>query len=406
MQQQIFAFEKNHTWDVTPLPLGKRPIGCKWVFKLKMRDDGSVERCKARLVAKGFSQIERVDYADCFSPFTKAVTMSLFLPISSTFSWPLHQLDVNNAFLHAHDHYLFAEGAGDDFIALLIYVDDVLITSLSSILIAEVKTYLDDLFTTKDLGLARYFLGLQMARSSIGTSLTQAKYVQDILSDTGLQNAKAATTPLPQGIKLCATGRTTLSDPEPYRRVVGRLLYMGFTRPDISYGVQQFSQFLQCPCESHWQAALHVVRYLKGTPNTCLFFPSSNSLKLQAYYDADWASCLDSRRSVTDFCVFLGNVLISRKTKKRATISRSSAEAEYHSMGATVCELQWISYLLRDFGLPVHTPIPMFCDNRATIHIMANPVFHERTKHLDIDCYIVHNQYKQDSVAPSFVRST
>ncbi|KAL0463232.1 UNVERIFIED_CONTAM: Retrovirus-related Pol polyprotein from transposon RE1 [Sesamum latifolium] len=274
-----------------------------------------------------------------------------------------------------HDHCLFVKGAGNDFIALIVYVDDILVTSPSDVLIAAVKAYLHDLFTIKDLGLACYFLGLQIARLSAGTSLTQTKYVQDILSDTGLLNAKAATTPLPQGIKLTATGGAVLSDPEPYRRLVDRLLYLGFTRPDISYGVQQVSHFLQHPCENHWQTALHVVRYLKGTPTTGLFFPSSNSLRVQAYCDADWASCLDSRRSVTGFCVFLGGVLISWKTKKQTTVSRSSAEAEYRSMGVTVCEVLWISYLLGDFGIPISAPIPLFCDNRAALHITANPVF-------------------------------
>ncbi|KAL0449266.1 UNVERIFIED_CONTAM: Retrovirus-related Pol polyprotein from transposon RE2 [Sesamum latifolium] len=347
---RIVGLRKNHTWEITSLPQGKKPIGCKWVYKLKLKDDGSVERCKARLVAKGFSQ-----------------------------------LDVNNAFLHgyldeeiymlppegystqpgqsAHDHCLFVRGTGDDFIALLVYVDDVLLTSPSSQLIAEVKKYLDQLFTIKDLGLA----------------------------------PKAATTPLPQGMKLSALGGAALSDLEPYRRLVGRLLYLGFTRPDISFSVQQLSQFLQKPCTDHWNAALHVVQYLKGTSSTGIFFPTSNSFQLRAYCDADWASCLNSRKSVMGFCVFLGDALISWKTKKQATVSRSSAEAEYRSMGTTVCELQWISYLLHDFGIPVR----MFCD--AATHI--NPVFHERTKHLDIDCHIVRNQYKLRFIAPSFVRS-
>ncbi|KAL0462180.1 UNVERIFIED_CONTAM: Retrovirus-related Pol polyprotein from transposon RE1 [Sesamum latifolium] len=317
----------------------------------------------------------------CFSLVAKVVTVRLFLAISSAFSWPLHQLDVNNAFLHGYlDEEIYmtppkgysvqpGQGTGDSFIALLVYVDDVLLTSPSSVLINEVK------------------------------------YINDILQDTGLLNAKAATTPLPQGVKLCATGGAVLSNPESYRRLVGRLLYLGFTRPDISYGVQQLSQFLQQPCESHWQAALHIVRYLKGTSATGLFFPSSNSFQLQAYCNADWASCVDSRRSVTGFSIFLGTALISWKTKKQATVSRSSAEAEYRSMGATVCELQWVTYLLHDFGIPVITPIPLFCDNQAAIHITANPVCHERTKHLDIDCHIVRDQYKLGFINPTFVRS-
>ncbi|KAL0430251.1 UNVERIFIED_CONTAM: Retrovirus-related Pol polyprotein from transposon RE1 [Sesamum radiatum] len=390
MQQEILALEKNHTWGITPLPPGKHPIGCKWVFKIKVRDDGSVERCKARLVAKGFSQIEGVDYAECFSPVAKAVTSghvcklrkSLYGLKQASQQWnqELTAKLLSFGFSQSgHDHCLFFKGAGTDFITLLVYVDDILVTSPSDVLIADVKTYLHDLFTIKDLGLARYFLGLQIARSSAWTSLTQTKYIQDILNDTGLLSAKAATMLLPQGIKLTAIGGAVMSDPEPFWRLVGRLLYLGFTRPDISYAVQQLSQFLQRPCETHWQAALHVVRYLKGTPSTGLFFPSSNSLTVQAYCDADWASCLDSRRSVTGFCIFLRGALISWKTKKQATVSRSLAEAD--------------------------APIPLFCDNRAALHITANPVFHERTKHLDIDCHIVRDQYKLGFVTPSFVRS-
>ncbi|KAL0360716.1 UNVERIFIED_CONTAM: Retrovirus-related Pol polyprotein from transposon RE1 [Sesamum radiatum] len=459
MRQELLALEQNHTWEVTNLPPGKRAIGCRWVYKLKLRDDGSVDRCKARLVAKGYNQVEGVDYVDCFSPVAKAVTVRLFLAIASAHSWHLHQLDVNNAFLHGYldeeifmhppegydvpqghvcklnrslyglkqasrqwnqeftskllvfgfvqssnDHCLFTMGSQHTFVALLIYVDDVLITSPSVSLITGVKNYLDGLFTIKDLGVARYFLGLQIARSPAGTSVTQTKYITDIIRDTGLINAKSVTTPFPQHIKLSANGGAALSDPEPYRRLVGRLLYLGFTRPDISYGVQQLSQFLQHPCESHLHAALHLVRYLKGTPTSGLFFPCSSSFQLQAFCDADWASCVDSRKSISGFCIFFGPSLISWKSKKQATVSRSSAEAEYRSMGATVCELLWISYLLRDFGVPLHVPIPLFCDNKAALHITANPVFHERTKHLDIDCHIVRNQYKLGFIAPSFVR--
>ncbi|KAL0361708.1 UNVERIFIED_CONTAM: Retrovirus-related Pol polyprotein from transposon RE1 [Sesamum radiatum] len=371
MQQEILALEKNHTWDITPLPPGKHPIGCKWVFKLKVRDDGSVERCKARLVAKGFSQIEGVDYAECFSPVAKAVTVRLFLAICSAFSWPFHQLDINNAFLHG-------------FIEEKIYMQPPEGYPVQSGHVCKLRKSL---------------YGLKQASRQWNQELT-AKLLSFGFSQSGHDHCFFF-----KGIKLTAIGGAVMSDPEPFRRLVGRLLYLGFTRPDISYAVQQLGQFLQRPCETHWQATLHVVRYLKGTSSTGLFFPSSNSLMVQAYCDADWASCLDSRRSVTGFCIFLGGALISWKTKKQATVSRSSAAAEYRSMGATVCELLWISYLLGDFGIPIRAPIPLFCDNRAALHITANPVFHESTKHLDIDCHIVRDQYKLGFVTPSFVRS-
>ncbi|KAL0457761.1 UNVERIFIED_CONTAM: Retrovirus-related Pol polyprotein from transposon RE1 [Sesamum latifolium] len=314
-------------------------------------------------------------------------------------NWKIHQLDVNNAFLHGHldeeifmappegyqvaegstsrqwnqeftlqllrygfqqschDHCLFTKGSQSDFVTLLVYVDDVLVVSPSLNLIIAIKQHLDELFTIKDLGVARYFLGLQIARSAAGLSLTQSKYIHDILTDTGLLDAKSVTTPLPQGVKLCTESGSFLPDPELYRRLIGRLLYLGFTHPDISYGVQQLG-------------------FLFG-----------------------------HRRSISGFCICLGSALVSWKSKKQATISRSSAEAEYRSLAATVCELQWVSYILPSLGVSLPLPIPLFCDNKAALHIMANPVFHERTKHLDIDCHLVRNQYRAGFVLPSFVQS-
>ncbi|KAL0430697.1 UNVERIFIED_CONTAM: Retrovirus-related Pol polyprotein from transposon RE2 [Sesamum radiatum] len=428
MNAEILALERNQTWEITKLPPRKKAIGCKWVFRLKLKEDGTVDRYKARLVAKGYTQVEGVDYVESFSPVAKAVTVRLLLAVAAAQNWEIHQLDVNNAFLHGHldeeifmtppegyqvaegsqschDHCLFTKGSQSDFVALLVYVDDVLVVSPSLNLITAIKQYLDELFTIKDLGVARYFLGLQIARSTAGLSLTQSKYIHDILSDTGLLDAKSVTTPLPQGVKLCAESGSFLPDPEPYRRLIDRLLYLGFTRPDISYGIQQLSQFLLHPCTGHWAAALHLVRYLKGTPHTGLFFPSSSSFEVRAYCDADWVSCLDTRRSISGFCIFLGSARVSWKSKKRATVSRSPAEVEYRSLAATVCELQWVSYILPSLGVSLPLPIPLFCDNEAALHIMANPVFHERTKHLDIDCHVVRNQYRAGFVLPSFVRS-
>ncbi|KAL0319697.1 UNVERIFIED_CONTAM: Retrovirus-related Pol polyprotein from transposon RE1 [Sesamum radiatum] len=459
MIQELNALAANKTWTLTSLPPGKRTIGSRWVYKLKLKPDGSIDRYKARLVAKGYNQIEGVDYFDSFSPVAKSVTVRIFLSLAASKSWPLLQLDVNNAFLHGsldedvymvppdgllgvesgqvcklqkslyglkqasrqwnlelttklldfgfkqstHEHCLFIKQSATEFTALLVYVDDILLTGSSEAALHSVRDYLDRLFTIKDLGSAKYFLGLELARSSHGLHVTQRKYLHDILADASMLDAKPAPTPFPSGLKLVLADGSLLPDPNRYRRLVGRLLYLGFTRPDISFAVQQLSQFLQAPRSSHWDAAIHVLRYLKGTPSTSLFFSSSSSVQLSAFSDASWASCLDSRRSITGYCVFLGSSLISWKTKKQATVSRSSAEAEYRSMASTVCELLWISFVLRDLGVPVSLPIPFWCDNRAALHITANPVFHERTKHLDIDCHLVRNQFKLGFIAPSHI---
>lgn len=234
-------------------------------------------------------------------------------------------------------------------------------------------------------GYAKYFLGLEIARSDQGTFLSQRKYILDILEDTGLTGCKPAPTPLPQGIKLSNKVGTPLLDAEKYRRLVGRILYLNFPRPDVTFAVQQLSQFINAPYSSHWDAVTHVLRYLKGCPSLGLFYPSTNTFDLQAYCDADWGTCPDTRKSITGYCIFLGSALISWKSKKQNIVSRSTAEAEYRSLGTTTCELQWISYLARDLHFSIPTSIPLWCDNQAALHIVANPVFHERTKHLDID---------------------
>ncbi|KAK6159728.1 hypothetical protein DH2020_003109 [Rehmannia glutinosa] len=150
---------------------------------------------------------------------------------------------------------------------------------------------------------------------------------------------------------------------------------------------------------------MYLLRYLKGCHSLGLFYSSSSPLTLQAYSDADWGSCSDTRKSLTGYCVLLGSSLISWKTKKQTTISRSTTEAEYRILGVTVCELKWLSYLAVDFHVPMSLPIPLWCDNQAALHIVANPIFHEQTKHLDIDCHVVRNSYKDGFVLPQKVAS-
>ncbi|KAL0344222.1 UNVERIFIED_CONTAM: Retrovirus-related Pol polyprotein from transposon RE2 [Sesamum angustifolium] len=323
MQKELSALEQNETWEVVDLPKGKRAIGSKWVYKVKLNPDGFVERYKARLVAKGYDQIEGIDYFDRFSPVAKSVTAS------RQWNQELTTKLVQYGFSQSpHDHCLFTKATTTGLLVILVYVDDLLLTGCSESLINEVKVYLDDAFTIKDLGYAKYFLGLEIARSSAGTSVTQHKYVRDIITDAGLENCRPVSTPLLVGLNLTSHAQPALADPEPYRRLVGRLFYLGFTRPDISYGAQQLSQFVHHPSQIHMDVAMHLVRYLKGCLDLGLFFPSSNLLVLKAYCDADWASCVDSRRSLTGYCVFLGDSLTAIKNCMPEKINHTYSNCE------------------------------------------------------------------------------
>ncbi|XP_020206993.1 uncharacterized protein LOC109792022 [Cajanus cajan] len=190
-------------------------------------------------------------------------------------------------------------------------------------------------------------------------------------------------------LRLSKDSGTPLDDISSYRRLIGRLLYLTTTRPDITYAVQQLSQFLDSPTDVHLQAANRILRYIKSCPGKGFFFPSTSDYKLHAFSDSDWAGCPDSRRSITGYCIFYGASLVSWKTKKQTTVSKSSSEAEYRALASTVCEVQWLSHLLKELNHATQVPCNLFCDNQSVIHIAHNDSFHERTKHIELDCHIV-----------------
>ncbi|XP_058776035.1 secreted RxLR effector protein 161-like [Vicia villosa] len=180
-----------------------------------------------------------------------------------------------------------------------------------------------------------------------------------------------------------------ISEPSTYRRLLGSLLYLTHTRPEIAYTVSKLSQFLATPTDKHMLAAIHVLKYLKNHPGQGLLFKSNYALRLTGFSDSDWGACPDTRRSTSGICFFLGDSLISWKSKKQAVISKSSSEAEYRALAHATCEGRWLTLLLHDFHLSSTSPIILYCDNKSAMHIAANPVFHERTKHIEIDCHVV-----------------
>ncbi|KAL4577599.1 hypothetical protein LXL04_013709 [Taraxacum kok-saghyz] len=251
------------------------------------------------------------------------------------------------------------------------------------------KVELDRRFSIKDLGDLKYFLGIEVARTSEGLVLSQRKYTLDILSDCGLEGCRPSSFPMEQNHQLDKSENEPKVDASRYRRIVGRLLYLQATRPDITYSVNILSQFVADPRQPHMDAVHRILRYLKTTPGQGVLLPRTGGFNLTAYCDSDWLGCPYTRRSRTGYVLLLGGAPISWKTKKQSVVSRSSVEAEYRSMASTVSEILWVRWLLQELNIASASPTPLFCNNEAACHIANNPVFHERTKHVEMDCYFV-----------------
>ncbi|RVW70040.1 Retrovirus-related Pol polyprotein from transposon RE2 [Vitis vinifera] len=422
MVDEMAALHSNGTWDLVVLPSGKSTVGCRWVYAVKVGPDGQI------------------------------ASVRLLLSMAAMCSWPLYQLDIKNAFLHGDlaeevymeqppgfvaqgesglvcrlrrslyglkqsprawfsrfssvvqefgmlrstaDHSVFYHhNSLGQCIYLVVYVDDIVITGSDQDGIQKLKQHLFTHFQTKDLGKLKYFLGIEIAQSSSGVVLSQRKYALDILEETGMLDCK-----------LVPGQGEPLGDPGRYRRLVGKLNYLTITRPDISFPVSVVSQFLQSPCDSHWDAVIRILRYIKSTPGQGVLYKNRGHTQVVGYTDADWAGSPTDRRSTSGYCVFIGGNLISWKSKKQDVVARSSAEAEYRAMALATCELIWLRHLLQELRFGKDEQMKLICDNQAALHIASNPVFHERTKHIEVDCHFIREKIASGCVATSFVNS-
>ena len=466
MNEEIAALNRNGTWEICVLPDGRHAIGYKWIFKIKYKANGEVDRFKARLVAKGYNQREGIDYDETFSLVVKIVTIRCILSIAVNNHWPLYQLDVNNAFLYGeleeevymtipegfsdkgdnrvcklvkslyglkqaprkwnekltsvliengfvqspNDFSLFIKNQKGVVLVLLIYVDDIIVTGNNVVEIDKFKTFLGTKFMLKDLGKLKYFLGIEVLDIADGICLTQRKYCTELLSEFGMLGCKPCSTPIevnPDDKKVVSK----FGDDEPltgvtsYQKLVGKLIYLTLTRPDISYAVHCLSQVMHKPMKSHMRLAFRVLRYLKKEPGLGITFNTSNNNDLRVYVDSDWAKCKVTRRSITGYSVFMGNNLVSWKSKKQSVVSRSSTEAEYRAMCNVCCEVMWIMKVLGDLQVNVSLPVEMSCDNNSAIQISANPVLHERSKHFEIDLFFLREKVAAGLIKPMKVKS-
>ncbi|RVW72367.1 Retrovirus-related Pol polyprotein from transposon RE2 [Vitis vinifera] len=395
MVDEMAALHSNGTWDLVVLPSGKSTVGCRWVYAVKVGPDGQI------------------------------ASVRLLLSMAAMCSWPLYQLDIKNAFLHGDlaeevymeqppgfvaqgesglvcrlrrslyglkqsprawfsrfssvvqefgmlrstaDHSVFYHhNSLGQCIYLVVYVDDIVITGSDQDGIQKLKQHLFTHFQTKDLGKLKYFLGIEIAQSSSGVVLSQRKYALDILEETGMLDCKPVDTPMDPNVKLVPGQGEPLGDPGRYRRLVGKLNYLTITRPDISFPVSVVSQFLQSPCDSHWDAVIRILRYIKSTPGQGVLYENRGHTQVVGYTDADWAGSPTDRRSTSGYCVFIGGNLISWKSKKQDVVARSSAEAEYRAMALATCELIWLRHLLQELRFGKDEQMKLICDNQGRI---------------------------------------
>ncbi|KAM0003914.1 putative RNA-directed DNA polymerase [Helianthus debilis subsp. tardiflorus] len=448
MDLELNALVQNHTWELVPRTT-QNVIGCKWIFRIKRKADGTIDKYKARLVAKGFHQQFGKDYFDTFSPVTKPVTIRTVLSIALSKRWPLHQLDVNNAFLHGtlhEDVYMiqppgFANSEFPNHICklrkslyglkqaprawyneltsfllrsgfrksisdpslfiyqhhnvtcyLLVYVDDIVLTGSDTSFLESFIRSLGHKFSIKDLGLLHHFLGIEVIPTPQGLFLSQHRHIQDVLTSFKMDGAKDVLTPLSVSDPLSSVDSTPPIDPTPYRKLVGSLQYLAFTRPDISFAINKLSQFMHSPRQSHWQALKRVLRYLKGTVHHGLYLHRDSPLTLRAFSDSDWGGVHNAGRSTTAYILYLGSNIISWRSSRQKTVSRSSTEAEYKAVANAAAEISWVQNLLQELGIK-HTHIPqLFCDNTGATYLCANPVYHSKMKHVALDYHFVREQ--------------
>ncbi|GJY66437.1 ribonuclease H-like domain-containing protein [Tanacetum coccineum] len=346
-------------------------------FDTVVTSDGTLSRYKARLMANGSTQLEGVDVDETFSSVVKPGTIRTVRSLAASRHWPIHQLDVKNLFLHGMDTAYF-----------LLYVDDIVLTASSQALLRQIVSSLHQEFFMTDLGSLNYFLGISITRDSSGMFLSQKKYDVDCNSSRTLVDTES---------KLGIDG-DPVYDSSLYRSLAGSLQYLTFTRPDISYAVQQVCLYMHDPREPYFLVLKRILRYVRGTLDYALQLFSSSTTDLVAYSYEDWAGWPTIRRSTSGYCVFLENNLLFWSSKRQPTLSRSTAEAEYRDVVNVVVETCWLRNLLRELHTLLSFAMLVYCDNVSVVYLSSNPVQHRCMKHIGIDIHFVRDLVAADEV--------
>jgi hypothetical protein len=291
---------------------------------------------------------------------------------------------------------------GGEPLILVLYVDDLFITGTER-LIEGCKRDLASEFDMKDIGLMHYFLGLELWQEEGHIFLGQGRYAVDILSRFNMGDCKPMSTPMITNWQKISTSASPLVNPTLYRQLIGSLMYLVNTRPDICFAVNTLSQFMVEPRQVHWAAAKHVLRYLQGTLDFGLEYVRGNGVRLAGYTDSDWAGSVSDRKSTSGCCFGLGLAAVSWFSRKQKSVALSSSEEEYMAASLASCEAVWLRKMLFSLFEECLDPTVIYCDNQSCIKLTENPVFHDRSKHIDIRYHSISDYVQRGIVKLEFV---
>lgn len=451
IKEELKSLHDNNTWsELMDLPEGRKAIGCKWVFTLKLKPDGTVDRYKARLVALGYRQKYGIDYEDTFAPVTKMATVRTILAIAATENLTLHHLDVKTAFLYGilkeeiyikqvpgfeegdkakvhkllkslyglkqaplewhkviagfllefgfvkskTDPCLFIYNKGGRKMLMTVWVDDLLIAFNDAKPVEELKTALRKKFNIKDLGEAEVYLGLAIGRDLDKKTITigVAHKIKRLLEEFGMAECKPVGTPMDPSVTLTKDMAEEPSDVDvtTYRSAVGGLLYIAVSaRPDISAAVGAVARYQQAHGKAHWQAVKRIMRYLKGTMDLAITYNGNEGLNLFGYSDASYADHLDTRRSTTGYVYMMAGGPVTWQSKSQPTVALSTMEAEYMALASASQEALWLQKLMTDLGYATGKPMLIKEDNQGCIEFANEQRSSQRSKHIDIRHHFV-----------------
>ncbi|KAM0925571.1 hypothetical protein ACQ4PT_004106 [Festuca glaucescens] len=441
MDEELKAIESNGTWTLVTQPPNHKPIGLKWVYKLKKDTQGAVVKHKARLVAKGYVQRQGVDYEEVFAPVARLETVRLLLALAAQEDWKVHHMDVKSTFLNSDlteevyveqpigyekkgeeekvyklkkalyglkqaprawnskldqclvslgfkrcplEHAVYTKSSKDSNLLVGVYVDDLIITGDNTQEIEGFKAQMKKKFSMSDLGLLSYYLGIEVKQNSGEISLCQSAYAVKLLDKCGMADCNVVQVPMDQRHKLSKISSNPPVDTTTYRSIVGSLRYLVHTRPDLAYSVGIVSRFMENPTTEHMSAIKQILRYVKGTINLgCTYKNRKERLVLHGYSDSDMAGDVDDRKSTSGMVFYLGPNPISWNSQKQKVVALSSCEAEYIAASTAACQGVWLRRLLADLAKKEVQKVSLKIDNQAAISLCKNPVHHERSKHID-----------------------